>query len=62
MNFFADMTPFRIAGLALLIAGALVTFLSGRLTEGAQYRHANAIVKIIGLGTVFTGFALIMFI
>lgn len=62
MAFFENMTAFKIAGIILLVLGALITFLSARISAKMKGVRANTIVKLIGLGIVFAGFALIMFI
>ncbi len=62
MDFFMGMTTARTAGLILLLVGALVTFLSGKLTARAHGKYANLTVKCMGLGLVVAGFILVMFV
>ncbi len=62
MAFFSEMTVYKIVGLAALLAGALITFLSGRISAKMRTKHAALIVKLIGLGIVFAGFLLILFV
>lgn len=62
MAFFENMTAFKIAGIILLVLGALITFLSARISAKMKGARANTVVKLVGLAIVFAGFALIMFI
>ena len=62
MDFFSDATPLAIAGVIMLIGGALVTYLSGKITTKMQGKYANLIVKFCGLGAAIAGFIIIMFI
>ncbi len=62
MAFFENMTAFKIAGIILLVLGALFTFLSARISAKMKGARANTVVKLVGLAIVFAGFALIMFI
>lgn len=62
MNFFANITAIQIFGLALLLAGALTTFLSSRIASRMRAKNANLVVKCVGLAVVVVGFILIMFV
>lgn len=62
MRFLENITIAGIIGIVLLIAGALVTFLSAKISANMQGKHANLIVKCIGLAAVAAGFVLIMFL
>jgi len=62
MSFFNEITTEKIIGIALLAAGAVITFASRAISSRAKHKHANLITKCIGLAIVFAGFALIMFI
>lgn len=55
-----EKTPLFIAGFIILIAGALVTFLSGRLSKCLKLKNANLLVKFVGLGIALAGFAMVM--
>jgi hypothetical protein len=60
VDFFSGIPPHRAAGVALLAAGALVTFLSGRISVRFEGRRADLTVKLIGLAAAFAGFILVM--
>ncbi len=60
MDFFNGITPAGIIGFILLIAGAVVTFASRRIARNMPQKHADMIVKFIGLGVAIVGFLLVM--
>ncbi|MDL2237182.1 hypothetical protein LJC56_05050 [Christensenellaceae bacterium OttesenSCG-928-K19] len=60
MEFFSSITTTGIAGIVLLVCGALITFLSSKISARMQGPHANFITKCVGLAIVVAGFILIM--
>lgn len=61
MSFFDNLSSMEIFGLILLIAGALVTFLSEKIASGLKLKNKTAalIVKIIGAAIAFAAVVMI---
>jgi len=62
MDFFTDLNVLKIAGLVLLVVGAIITFASARISSRCASPRSNLIVKLTGLAMVITGFVFIMFL
>lgn len=59
MDFFANITPMQIAGLALLAGGAAVSFAARKISAKFQYENADMICRFVGFGAAITGFLII---
>ncbi len=55
MNFFLEMNAAKGIGLALVIAGAIVTFSAKRITKNGAWQHRELVCKICGLAAVMAG-------
>ena len=66
MNFFEQMTAYKIIGIAFLIIGALLGFLCGKFAglsknkDEAYVTKLSWIYKFIGLGLVVAAFLMIL--
>lgn len=61
MSFFVNITTMEIIGLVLLVAGALINFLSARIAGliKSNNKYMPIIIKTIGLGLVLVAFFMI---
>lgn len=59
MEFVRNIDAIDIVGLVFLVVGALLTFLSKKITARAEFRYAELIVKLVGLGLVIAALFLV---
>lgn len=60
MSFFNNFTILKAIGLAILAAGAIVTYKSEKLALAVNKPHRELLFKICGLSAVIIAFIIIM--